>query len=267
MIRVTAIDPNVSTSAVKLRVGVQVASPLVSAAVSYARATEYHVDLVVSASGQILASELDYILLNVGAYLDTSGLYQFRTDIALVQDAVVVATGKALADTYAVSDSTTAAIEKYLADAALVLDSSTLVDGIEYGIEKRDNETLAVSDLYAGTFIKPVLETLGVQDDSTFAVDKAINDLAPAVDVFASVLAWSRSFSELQTADSAEYKGVALQNPIEISSRYVVAGYVRDGYVAVDSVFTDDALGVMIQSYVSGDFFAEDYVGATFGPY
>lgn len=68
-------------------------------------------------------------------------------------------------------------------------------------------------------------------------------------------MAWSRSFTELQTVDSVPYKGLVLQNPIEASSRYVVVGYVRDGYVAVDSVFTDDALGVIIQTYVSGDFF------------
>jgi hypothetical protein len=207
MIRVTAIDPNVSTSAVKLRVGVQTASPVVSAAVSYARATEYHVDLVVSAVGQVLASELDYILLNVGAYLDTSGRYRIITDIALVQDAVVVATGKALAD------------------------------------------------------------ATGVQDDSTFAVGKSIDEPTSVVDDLAAVLAWNRAFADLQPVDSTEYKGVALQNPIEAANRYVLEGYVYDGYVAVDSVFTDDSLGVMIQSYVSGDFFAEDYVGVTFGPY
>jgi hypothetical protein len=86
-------------------------------------------------------------------------------------------------------------------------------------------------------------------------------------DIFIPVLAWSRSFTELQTVDSVPYKGLAIQNPIEAASRYVVVGYVRDGYVAVDSVFTDDALGVIIQTYVSGDFFAQDYVGTTFGPY
>jgi hypothetical protein len=339
MIRVTIIDPNVSTSVAKLRVGVQVVSPLASAAVSYARLSESHVDAVVAVSKQILANELDYILLDVVAQLDVSGFYKLTADIYLVQDAVVIATGKALADTYAVSDNTTAATgksildtssavdniaaateksladtyatadniaaateksladtpatvdsiaaatEKHLADSAIALDSSSVVDGIEFGIEIRDNETLAVSDLHASaigkpfadlsgaldnratTLSKPFADLSGALDDSTFAVAKAVNDLAPAVDVFSPVLAWNRSFTELQTAASVPYKGITLQEPIEISSRYVVAGYVRDGYVAVDSVFTNDALRGMIQSYVLGDFFAADYVGANFGPY
>ena len=207
MARVTVIDPNVSTSVAKLRVGVQVVSPLASAAVSYARLSESHVDAVVAVSTQIFASNLDYILLNVAVYLDVSGFYKVTTDISLVQDAVVVATSKALADTPVAADNIAASVEKYVADPA------------------------------------------------------------PVTDIFTSVLAWSRSFTELQTVDSVPYKGVALQNPIEAASRYVVVGYVRDGYVAVDSVFTDDALGVIIQTYVSGDFFAQDYVGTTFGPY
>lgn len=267
MARVTIIDPNVSTSVAKLRAGVQVVSPLASAAVSYARLSESHVDAVVAVSTQIFANNIDYILLDVAAYLDVSGFYKITADISLVQDAVVVATSKALTDTPVAADNIAASVEKYVADTALVLDSSTLVDGIEYGIEKRNNETLAVSDLYASTFEKTASETLSVQDDSTFAVAKPINESAPAVDVFSPVMAWSRSFTELQTVDSVPYKGLVLQNPIEASSRYVVVGYVRDGYVAVDSVFTDDALGVIIQTYVSGDFFAQDYVGTTFGPY
>ena len=267
MARVTIIDPTVSTSVVKLRVGVYVTAPVVQAAVSFARAQETNVAPVVSTSSVVLASELAYILINVGAYLDTSGRYQYKADVALVLDALSVAVGKRAIDAIGTIDARKVSIGKYVSDTAVTLDSSTLVDGIEYGIEKRSTETLAVADSFRSTFSKPFNDTYGVTDARTVQAGKKFYEPLVSSDLFSAVLLWSRTFSESVPLVEVKYKAVSLANPIEAASRYVVVGYVFDGYVAVDSAFAKDALRVIIQAYVSGDFFAEDYVGTTLGPY
>lgn len=126
MARVTIIDPTVSTNAVKLRVGVYATTPTAQAVVSYARATETNVTPIVATEHVVLASELDYILLTVGAYLDTSGRFQYQADIALVLDTLAITVGKAAADIASVVDRiATTDVGKYVSDPVSAVDVLT----------------------------------------------------------------------------------------------------------------------------------------------
>ena len=267
MARVTVISPAVSASAIRLRVGVAVVAPVVQAAVSFARAETSNITPVVATSSVVLASELSYILLAVGAYLDTSGRYRYTADIALVTDASVLYVGKQLADSAGVGDIASVGAGKVFYDSATAIDSSTIVDGIEYGITKRTNDAVVVPDVYSAALAKPFSESSAVSDTSTYLLGMVKTEVVTASDLLTAVLVWSRSFLETALLFEQQFKTATLANPIEAANRYVLAGYVFDGYVAVDSVFTTDALGGIIQSYVSGDYFAENYVGTTFGPY
>jgi hypothetical protein len=112
-----------------------------------------------------------------------------------------------------------------------------------------------------------IAEAAVVTDTATISLGKAFYEVVGVADEMTYTVDWNRSFSDNAPIVELVEKAAHLQNPLDAASRYVLIGYVLDGYVAVDSVFMHDALGINLQNYVSGDFFGEAYVGQAFGPY
>jgi hypothetical protein len=126
-----------------------------------------------------------------------------------------------------------------------------------------------------------------VTDATTISVGKIVSDFAVPIDflqtdfaknpsdtatvddTFSRIVSWYRQFQDDATPVDVPSKNMQLVNPVP-DSLYVKSGYVFDGYVAADSYFVSQITGLITfytQTYIAGDYFLEDYVGSSYGPY
>lgn len=244
----TEVEPRANLTSQQIRSSVTAESPFATVTAS------------------VPASAISYIELTVGAYLDESGRYRLIGDIVATVDASAFAVGKSLTDGFALLDAASVGSSKELSDSVQTIDSSTLIDGIEYGFQKRSQDEIALSEQFGIQHSKPHVETVGVNDDSTLTTDKAQNDSASLSETFSKTSQFSRTFAEIAEQADLDVWSLTLIDPVG-DMRYVDAGYYVPGYAANDSVFSGDSMTGVVQSFVSGDYFLEDYVGLKFGPY
>ena len=182
-----------------------------------------------------------YILLVVGAYLDTTGLFRYTTDVFGVADSASRSISKvADADTFAVADNTALSPSKTLADTATLSDSvlTVLVFIREFAdtASLADAKTLLVSPAYSDTVT--ATEATAFSIDKTLADSFALNDLSDAAGPtfsFADFTNNTVSASDSSVVDNA--KGLS------------------------DSLSSSDSGTVISQGYCDLTYFAEDYVG------
>ena len=182
-----------------------------------------------------------YILLVVGAYLDTTGRFKYTTDIFNIADSASLNTAKrADADIFALSDATTLNSSKTLADMATLGDSvlTVLIFIREFAdtASLADANTLLVSPAYS--------DTVAASETSALSIDKALTD----------------SFSLNDLSDAA-------------GPTFSFADFTNNTVSASDSSVVDNAKGlsdllsladsgtVISQGYCDLTYFAEDYVG------
>lgn len=151
-------------------------------------------------------------------------------------------------------------------DGAPVIDSSTLVDGLQYGFDKRSIDQAPVQDRYASSLNKPLSDQYITIDTPSKGVSKISADTLSAADAFAKQTQFSRGFSEQFGQTDFSNKSINLVQPVG-DQRYAVPGYFVEGYVAADSVFSSESARFFVHSYVSGDYFAQEYVGSVYGPF
>lgn len=135
--------------------------------------------------------------------------------------------------------------------------------------------------------LKFIADISVVTDQSVISVGKNVSDFSIPVDAlqnsfvkrpsdsvittdnFSRIVNWYRQFQETSTVADVPSKNIQLIDPSQ-DSRYVKSGYVFDGYVAADSYFISEITGLITfytQTYMAGDYFLEDYVGSSYGPY
>jgi hypothetical protein len=205
------------------------------------RASVTFVNLSRTATYVVPVSEIDYILLAVSAYLDTTGRFKCITDIFATGDSTALSTNKvADADTFALDDAAATSTTKLLADTTALNDSVVAVlifiRDFSDTASLADSKTLFISPAYSDTF--STNETVAHSISKALADSFALNDLSDAAGPD-----WS--FSDYTN------------NTVSTSDNSVVSNDkgLSDSFSLADS-------GTLIsQGYCDITYFAEDYVG------
>jgi hypothetical protein len=224
--RITGNSTAASVAPVKLRAGISTVVP------------------IVGLTRVIPVSEVAYILLAVGAYLDTTGRFKYTTDVFSIADAAALNTGKAAdPDSFSVSDDYVLGTGKGLSDSAPITDNIVTVlifiRNFADTTSLADAKTLLVAPAYS--------DSVSTSEAQVFSISKALAD-SFALNDLSDVAGPTWDFSDytnnaVSTADSA--------------------------VIAQDKGFSDslsqaDSGTVISQGYCDLTYFAEDYVGYNF---
>lgn len=152
------------TSSIRIRASVSVVSPVLGVVV------------------QLPVSKIDYLELQVGAYLDNSGLYRYIKDLAVLTDSARYSFSKR------------------------VFDSAVIVDAPSFSVSKPRSDSVAPSDLFnrVVAYVRSFSEQYGLTDAQQLQVAKAVSDAVVSSE------SMSRSFSK------ALFDGVAMNDLAEM---------------------------------------------------
>jgi hypothetical protein len=208
------------------------------------RAAVSVVDPIIEVSRSIPVPEISYIYLQVLASLDSTGLFKFVTDSAVVSDGESFSLSKALIDSVPMSDSIATQYSKPLSDALTMSDvfSKILI------IIRSFSETQVVDDVFTKAFAKFVNESVTPTDVVSKSFSKslqdgfAMNDSSEATDGI--TFAFAHAVQNIVTASDASIRGFTKTR--------------------TDSVSTSDSGILVQQDYVDLTYFAEDYVGVSY---
>jgi hypothetical protein len=207
-----------SVTSVKLRAGVASVVPIVGLTSVYP------------------VADVAYILMVVGAYLDTTGRYKYTTDIFSVADAASLNTSK-------------------VADA----DAFTLADDTAFGTIKGLSDTTSLSDsvLTVLIFIRDFADTASPTDAKTLLISPAYSDAVTPSDT--TTLSSGKTLT-----DSFALSDLAAQSFSRFTADTVSAS--DSSVVTSDKGFSDslslsDSGTVISQDYCDITYFLTDYVG------
>jgi hypothetical protein len=159
-------------------------------------------------------AEIDYILMTVGARLDTTGLFRFIQDIVAVADGTAYSLTKPLSDEVTPPDAISVSALKALADGFAMNDGSEAVDGSTYsfskGIQnvafandatataalKALQDTQPVQELISKTLSRPLSDLFDFTDDETVAALKGLSDSVTMEDTLVTLLLFIRDFDD-----------------------------------------------------------------------
>ena len=242
-IRVGEIIASAAVSREKLRVGVVVADPVVSAALTFARSQTSAVEPIATVSYVLAAADVAFVDLKLGVVVDTNGFYKLFGDTFGAVDAARLRVSKAFADGNSTSDDSVFAFTKARADT--VEPSDVFARVVEFNrlfedeVEQAEAQAFSVDKPLSDTFTTPHFE---VFDHQKLLVDGvAMNDGMEAVDGF----------------------GIALTRGVSNVTLVADAKALRFATSRVESITTQDAGSLRSQGYCDFSYFAEDYVGAS----
>lgn len=207
-----------SVASVKLRAGVASVMPIVGLTRVYP------------------VSDVAYILMVVGAYLDTTGRFKYTTDIFSVVDATSFSTNKvADADAFTLSDSPALDTSKPLTDTTSLSDSVLTVL----------------------IFIRDFSDTASPADANTLLISPAYSDAVTSSDTTALS-------SDKTIVDSFALADLAIQSFSRFTNDTVSASdssVVTSDKGVSDSLSLSDSGTVISQDYCDITYFLTDYVG------
>jgi hypothetical protein len=234
--KITLANPTSSVTAVKLRAGVVVVSPVVSESNQYP---------VVATSAQIAAaavthvypvSDISYILLASSAYLDTTGLFKFTADsVTVVENTAFVVSKIADADSFYLADSTETAFGKAASDSVTMSDSVVTVT----------------------VFIRDFAETISLADSATRLVSPAYIETVFTSD--AKVLAFS--IGKADSFSLSDFTAVVYSPAYSDTVSSSDATTLSTDKLFSETMSTSDSGSLIAQNYCDITYFAEDYVG------
>jgi hypothetical protein len=171
--KITLANPTSSVTSVKLRAGVVVVSPVVSESNQHPIAT-VSAQLAAAAVTHVYpVSDISYILLASAAYLDTTGLFKYTTDlVTVVENTAFVVSKIADADSFYLNDATTIAFDQATSDSVTMSDNVVTVL-----IFIRDfAETISLVDSAAKLISPAYVETVSTSDTKVIVVDSGKAD-------------------------------------------------------------------------------------------
>jgi len=191
-------------------------------------------------------SQLSYIELVVSARLDVSGLVRYITEVAVVQDAAAKTLSKPFADAIAPpTDAAARQVQKAIADSVTMNDELTrflvYIRDLADAVSVPDTETRQV-------FPGPEVDEIGVADQRTAAISKAISDAVALND-------------SSEAGDGSTYSFAKYINNVVISGDNLASVVLTK--VLADTAGTADSGLVVVQGYCDLTYFAEDYVGVS----
>jgi hypothetical protein len=167
---------------------------------------------VSSVTYSVPAAALEYIELIASGYMDTTGFFQFKSDIALVLDQTAIDFHKRLVDSQSAEDKAVLASEKPLFDSFGSADSAPTFDvtkALSTSQLVLDKATLSVASILADAFAssddpyktagKALASEFGLTDAQTVEAQKLILDSVSFVENVIAVRAFLRVFAETVT--------------------------------------------------------------------
>jgi hypothetical protein len=224
--QITGNSTAASVAPVKLRAGISTVVP------------------IVGITRVIPVSEVAYILLAVGAYLDTTGRFKYTTDVVSTADVTAFSTSKvADPDYFSVPDAYALDTGKGLADTAPVTDSVVTVlifiRNFADTATPADAKSLLIAPAYS--------DSVSTTETKVFSISKALADSFALNDL---------SDVAGPTWDFSDYTN----NAVSTSDSTVITQ--DKGYT--DSLSTADSGTLISQGYCDLTYFAGDYVGYNF---
>lgn len=241
-LRATPVVVAAEATAPRLRAGVSIVNPLVSAELHFIRSAVEAVTPLASVSCVLPAAALSYIDLAIGVSVDETGRYQYVTDAYAVLDRAFISTAKGFADAFSVADTDPVrAVGKGLADSLSVADALT----VTLIFIRQFADSTGVSDAAAYAFVKTLVDSATTTDQLHFAITKLLSDGVGMVDSFdlndGSTYTFTKALSNVSFATDA----------VVLSPQKAIP----------DSVVVSSAGSLLSQGYCDFTYFAEDYVG------
>jgi hypothetical protein len=234
--KITLANPTSSVTSVKLRAGVVVVSPVVFESNQYPIAT-VSAQLAAAAVTHVYpVSNISYILLASAAYLDTTGLFKYTTDlVTVVENTAFVVSKIADADSFYLTDSTATAFDK------AALDSVTMSDSVV---------TVLI-------FIREFADTVSLVDDTVKLVSPAYFEIVSTSDATAFQVDTQRSDSFSLSDFTATIYSTTYSDTVSSSD----ATTLSTDKLFSETMSTSDNGSVIAQNYCDITYFAADYVG------
>jgi hypothetical protein len=186
-------------------------------------------------------ADIAYILLAVGAYLDTTGRFKYTTDIFGISDSASLSTTKAAdADAFALSDGTTLSAIKGLSDTAVMSDSALAI----LIFIRNFADTASLTDAKALLISSPYSDTIAVSDTSLRSMGKTVAD--------------SFSLNDLSDAAGPTFSFADFTNNTVLALDSPAIGNSK---ALSDLLSLADSGTVSVQDYCDLTYFAEGYVG------
>lgn len=167
---------------------------------------------VSSVTYSVPAAALEYIELVASGYMDTTGFFQFKSDIALVLDQTAIDFQKRLFDSQSIEDKAVLAPEKRLFDSFGSADSAPTFDvakALRTSQLVLDKAALSVANILADAFAtsddpyktagKALASEFDLTDAQTVEAQKLIQDSISFVETVSAVRAFLRVFDETVT--------------------------------------------------------------------
>jgi len=204
------------------------------------RAAVSVVDPIINVSRSIPVSEISYIYLQVLASLDSTGLFKFVTDSAVVSDGNSYSFAKSPADTISFSDF-------QFRDTSL-----------------GKSESVSLSDILSTllVFIRLFAETISLSDAAAKSINKISSDGLAAGDslafTFTKSLSDSFALNDLSDVTGTTISFSDFTNNVVSSSDLLL---FLNSKVIQDTLSPSDSGYLFSQGYCDLTYFAEDYVG------
>jgi len=236
--RITTGTTGASVSRVKPRLSVTVINP------------------TTSVSRVVPASEISYVYLVLSAQLDSSGRYQYKSDMTVAVDSTAFAFFKRLEETQGY------AIDYFAEDYTIAPTNVGVFDAVSMQADKGSVDSVSITDVCIPVlvFLRTFSDTVSFLDASSVNFSRglveAISEFdALAISVFGvytdtTVLADNQAitFSQVRTDSVGATEAIGLTVSLN----------------KADSFLPADAGAINVQSYAVADYFAADYVGANY---
>lgn len=121
---------------------------------------------------QLPVAGIEYILIQVAAESDSSGLYQYKTDTVAVIDSKIISVAKQFSELLGVADATVKSTNKLIADS---ISFSEVVVTVLIFI-RNFADSINVPDALAIDYLKQLADQVSLSDSDTLDFSKGISD-------------------------------------------------------------------------------------------
>lgn len=263
------------TAVTRARASVVIVAPVAetSAALLAAATSVQIANAVVTAV--VPVANLNYIFMASGAYLDTSGRFQYFPEEVFVTDATFRVVGKTLNDTfgqddYIMSKSSDLAKHDEVSVPDFVIrtleyirtftDTTEPVEALRYTFARPLATTFTTVDSKSFTFSRPLFSSFSNIDFVTTALTKNNFESVPVLDASARIMLkhLSDSFGHTDVTTRSVSKALAHSAVTSDFSSKVIGRVITDGFAMNDSADLADGITYQTVKYVNNLAFVSD---------
>jgi len=219
-------------------------------------------------------ANLNYIFMTSGAYLDTSGRFQYFPEEVFVTDATFRVVGKTLNDTFGQDDYIINSVDLAKHDAVSVPDfvirtleyirtfTDTIepVEALSYTFARPLANTFTTFDSKSFTLSRPLSSSFSNTDFVTTALTKNNFESIPVLDASARIMLkhLSDNFGHTDVTTRSVSKALAHSAVTSDFSSKVIGRVINDGFAMNDSADLADGITYQTVKYVNNLAFVSD---------